>query len=68
MIPDKNQFSGYIPGVVPKPIKLPRYLAKNNHYLQTMIELEIHQLEEAKKEGGRVNGTPTLFSQTRSQR
>lgn len=49
MIPNKTQFKGYVPGVIPKPVKLPKYIAETNPWLQKMIELEIHQLAEAKR-------------------
>jgi hypothetical protein len=55
MIPNKTQFEGYVPGVIPAPVKLPRYIAESNPWLQKMIELELYQLARAKemKEGGR---------------
>ncbi len=49
MIPNKTQFKGYVPGVIPAPVKLPRYIAESNPWLQKMIELEIHQLKQAKR-------------------
>ena len=55
MIPNKIQFKGYVPGVIPRPVKLPRYIAQNNPWLQKMIELELFQLARTNetKEGGR---------------
>jgi hypothetical protein len=55
MIPNKTQFKGYVPGVIPRPAKLPRYIAETNPWLQKMIELELYQLARAKElnEGGR---------------
>lgn len=49
MFPNKTQFKGYVPGVIPTPVKLPRYIAETNPWLQKMIELELHQLAQKKK-------------------
>jgi hypothetical protein len=49
MIPNKQQFHGYLPGVIPEPTRLPRYIAHNNPWLQKMIDLELHQLAQKKK-------------------
>jgi hypothetical protein len=55
VIPNRKQFQGYIPGEIPKPVKLPRYIAHNNPWLQKMIELELYQITRTNniKEGGR---------------
>jgi hypothetical protein len=62
VIPNRKQFQGYIPGEIPKPVKLPRYIAHNNPWLQKMIELELYQITRTNnmKEGVGVNGTPTF--------
>jgi hypothetical protein len=60
VIPNETQFKGYVPGVIPKPVKLPKYIAETNPWLQKMIELEIHQLAEAKRlKGMSYSETPT---------